>query len=391
MINLKNNKILKSVINLIDEKSNGAITKLHSFYYIGDLEEYLVNGYIAYRGDSPYLKKIIAMDMLIRFPDSVKYLNGIYYSSRDSSVGYAVPTHIHKAIQDGIYRTSTLIKHLDMIKTEADHLNVAYNNVQGLRWPGESFDGPRPQDPDPEYLEVNMNVALLVFMINSKRGQIRAKSIEESYIEANIETLVEYFDKNILYGPNDRAQMSGLYPRYANKQTPKYDYVYEPKTGFNSEYLVTLKNNLPVKYRRDANWIMNSDTGRLIADEMGLSKERELPNTILGIPVIYNDYMDSVDSKDSVPVILVNLRKAYTFAYGEKNKGPSVRRFEEEIRSEKEEILALSRYRLGGRLTNPDALRVLLLKNEYGTKNNSTEVNHIYSNETEIATKLGSK
>jgi HK97 family phage major capsid protein len=124
---------------------------------------------------------------------------------------------------------------------------------------------------------------------------------------------------------------------------------------------------------------------------MGLSKERELPNTILGIPVIYNDYMESVDSKDSVPVILVNLRKAYTFAYGEKNKGPSVRRFEEEIRSEKEEILALSRYRLGGRLTNPDALRVLLLKNEYGTKNNSTEVNHIYSNETEIATKLGSK
>jgi hypothetical protein len=53
--------------------------------------------------------------------------------------------------------------------------------------------------------------------------------------------------------------------------------------------------------------------------------------------------------------------------------------------------LSRRRYRLGGRLTNPDALRVLLLKNEYGTKNNSTEVNHIYSNETEIATKLGSK
>ena len=391
MIKLNGSKLIGSVINFIDEKSNGAITNLHNSRYIGNLEEYLLYGWVVIQNPSPYLKPILKMDTLIRLSLANRFSKG-YSISRDYSVGFTIPVKTYKAIMDGIYSRSNMLKHLDVIKTDSDRVIVPYNNTQGLRWPGEVPPAYRIVDPEPEYIDINTNVALLVFTISSKPNQIRARSIEDDYIESNIETLVEYFDRAIPYGSKSSAKISGLYPKSdTDAPTPNYSYVIEVES-FDTDHMRTLKNSLPVKYRKDAAWIMNTDTGRLLSDLLLLDVNNDLPNRILGIPVIYNDYMDSLDSHDSAPVIVVNLKKAYTFTQGSYSKGPSVRRFEEDIRSEKEQIMALSRYRWGGMLTNPDALRVLRIKNEQGSiSDNSTSANHIYNNIDEVVNELGSK
>lgn len=381
MIKLDGNKAIGSAFDFIDKKLNGAITKLHKHPYIGNLEDYLLNGYISIRDPSKYLQPLIKLDKQVRFSSGPKRFMFNY----DASVGYPVPNHIYQEIKNGIYSKSVILKHLNVVKTDSDRVTVAYNNVQNLRWPGEPVTPDRAPDREAEYIEVNTNVALLVFTISAKRNQVRSRSIEDEYIESNVETLVEYFDRNIIYGEDAAGKISGLYPRPSDQTiVPDYSYVHEIQS-FDGDYLIVLKNDLPVKYRKDASWIMNSDTGRLLADRMKLEVEHDLPATILGIPVIYNDYMDSVDTKDGAPVIIVNLHKAYTFTQGIIGKAPSVRRFEEDIRSEKEELMALTRYRIGGKLTNPDALRVLRVKNQKGLiRDNQTSLNRIYSNVNDL-------
>lgn len=382
MLKTKRNKIIGSVLNFIDNKTDGAISNLHKTRYIDNLEEYLLYGYVAFRQTSKYLKPLIDIDRSVRLSS----VSNLYNSRVDHSIGFAMPERVYRAIYEGVYKRSSLLKHLDIVETDSDRVTVAFNNVQHLRWPGE-MPLYREEDPEPKYIEVNNNVALLSFLFSSKRDITRAKSLEQDYIESNIETLVEYFDRAILYGEISPAKISGLYPRYKD-EAPDYSYIHQIDT-FDSEYLTTLKNSLPVKYRDEASWIMSKDTGRLIADDMEMPKDAELPISILGIPVIYNDYMDSVDTRDGVPVILANLNKAYTFTQGIKGKAASVRRFNEDIRSEKEQLLALTRYRWGGKLTNPEALRVLRIENfasQTGIKPNNSE--NVYSNLTEIKEKL---
>ena len=386
MIKLENIKPLISLVSFIDEKTNGALSDLYSPRYIGNLEDYILKGHIVLRDQAFYIKPLSKLERLVQFSDNFKQ----YRSGSDRSIGFTVPEHIRKAIMDGIYKRSSMFRHMNVIKTDADYVTVPYNNVQHLRWPGEISGKSNLPDPDPEYLEVNTNVALLAFTVSSKKDQVRARSIEEDYIEANIETLVEYFDRAILYGDRSPAKISGLYPKPVNSDIePSYSYILDFESEFDAEQLVKVKNDLPVKYREGASWIMNKDTGRIVADMMELDAEYKLPPMILGIPVIYNDYMDSVDSRNSVPVMLVNMAKAYTFTQGHNGKGPSVRRFEEGIRDEKEEFLVLSRYRWGGKLTNPNAIRVMRLKNSTSyTVNTLADTNKIYSDIEQIRTKL---
>lgn len=388
-------RLFEAAFDLIDHNTNDKLTNLIYSKYIENLSEYILNGYVEMQKASKYLKPLVDLDNKIRRSQSHSSIANV-----STGVGFRVPSWIQHKIFNTLEKRSVMLSKINIIKTEEDTITVPYHNVNRMRWPGEPvLDTERLKDPESEFIKVSLQVALLCSFFSSDPKIVRVKSIEDDYIESNIESLIEYFDQAILYG-DGQGKIGGLYPRSINDDTlPNYGYIVDVDKGVYSEHFIQIKNSMPVKYRDNAYWIMSKDMGRKVTkmrDNRGelfihLEDHLEIPYSILGIPVIYNDYMDSDDNSNSVPIMLVNLDKAYTFIQGIKTRGPSVRRFEEPLASEKEQVMALTRYRWGGKLTNPDAIRVLRVKNTEMPKAKEfivSEIHRIYSNETELKEKL---
>lgn len=353
---------------------------------IEDMEDYILNGHIKQR-------------MRHRIYKRSRVLGKTFWGS-DASIGFTIPKEARDKIMDRIIQKSIMLKHIDIIETEADHLTMPTNHIQKLRWPGESPNPNKEVEKLPDVAKVLMHVALLTIVMPNSVKDNKENDITEEYIEANASILASYLDEAILYG-SGQGQITGLYSK--NKDISPSSLpasMVEINGAITTDSLIAVKNGLPIKYRDSATWIINKDVGLKIAsmtDSMGklicnleTTSEYCLPVKILGMPVIYNDYMDYEDITDGVPVMLVDLKAAYTLI---RREIMSMRRFEDSAQAEFDQVLLLCRHRWGGNLTSIDAVSVLKVHNPpaflKGTKEEVQQA--VYATVKEITRKMGDK
>ena len=76
--------------------------------------------------------------------------------------------------------------------------------------------------------------------------------------------------------------------------------------------------------------------------------------------------VDNSARKETVPVILINMNQAHTFAGRFTEKGPQLELWRgNNLRKRRDYVL--SRYRVGGMLTNNQAVRILRVSNTNNT------------------------
>lgn len=381
------NAKLARLFSFIDEHTDDAISKSYTTMSVDDFEEYVLKGKLKVRKPSFLARKISRIDP--RYPKPWVYTDAsgnvtTYSRGSDASIGFKISPSMRKKFYARFTKNSSMYKHLNITELNDDHVNLLY----------------------PAPVRVPLYVALITYVVSTNPHIVRIKSVEDEFLDINSEVLARLIDQGILYNCQP-GRLTGIYPRdpydmfnekepalrwpgvipgTAKEERPEGDHIFDV-ASLAGDHFQMLISNMAVKYRNGMQWIINRETGRIVnnlKDKNGNSivihcNEEGLPVTILGIPVIYNDYMDSVDNsarKETVPVILINMNQAYTFLQGGSQKGPSVRAFGEGITSEKEEIIVLSRYRVGGMLTNNQAVRILRVSNTNNTNQVNKETNN---------------
>lgn len=297
-----------------------------------------------------------------------------------NSTGYPLCNKDQKELKENIETQSVMLPEVRQIVTSTDRATLTFPAYNEPRWPGEM-----PRDPQamrsPEIIDIPVHVMLISLTMGNSALEDPTFCVRDEFLEAASEAVAVAYDQLIPYG-DGQGKLEGLWRRDKEWKEKDYQRAYSHErypldfaTIIESAPTVDdyqkLFNAVPPKYRANSKWYMNSSTGLhlasirnekgdLVIDPNDASVAAVgVPDRYMGHEIVYNEYMDDIGKAGNVPVFFGDIKKAYAVA---RRDSVSLRRFNDSMYAELDQILLLGRARLGGQVINPDAYRVMRVK-----------------------------
>ena len=309
-----------------------------------------------------------------------------YSSGSDASAGFAVPpdwvSELNKNIMTQTVMapecrtrttTSDRIVQPNLITTDARRAHVAQ-----VRWPGEmpgsSAEHEATQDTYSQ-VDIPIHVMLVSYSATNSALEDVTFSLENEINEAFSEAVAIAYD-DLIWGGNGQGKLEGIVVnqsvighRSTSIQTVSG---YVPTGSANgivtADTLKTMLFHLPRGYRPNAKWYMNSDTaleistlkdgqGNYLIDNRidALQNSGGMPEKLLGLPIVYNEYADSIAS-NGYPIVLGDLRRGYVIG---KRVDFAIRRFDDSAVADLDQVKFIGRARIGGQVLLPASMKVM--------------------------------
>ncbi len=308
-----------------------------------------------------------------------------YFGGSDASVGFAVPPDWVNELNKNIMTQTVMAAECKMRTTTSDRIvqptlvttDARRAHAAKVRWPDEVItDDTESRTIEDQYAQTDVPIHVMLISLTAGNSALEdvTFSLEDEINEAFSEAVAVAYDE-LIWGGDGQAKLEGIVTnnrvigsRSAGVTTVGgYVPTGSPNGIVTADVLKEMLFHLPRGYRARAKWYMNSDTGLQIAtlkDGEGnyLIDQRDeslqavgVPDRLLGRPIVYNEYADSVET-NQYPIILGDLSKGYLIG---KRVDFSIRRFDDAKYAEKDQVLFLGRARLGGQVIQPAAIKVL--------------------------------
>ena len=318
-----------------------------------------------------------------RFDSATKSVK-TYNSGTDSAGGFAVPPDWVNELNKNIMSATVMAGECKTRTTTSDRIiqpNLVTTDgrrahAARVRWPGELPAATDHRATEDTYSQVDVPIHVMLISMAASNSSLEdiTFSLEDEINEAFSEAVAVAYDE-LIWGGDGQGKMQGI---VNNSQvngsastgvTSVSGYVATGSTDgiVNADCLKQMLFHLPRGYRAKAKWFMNSDTGLQIStlkDGEGnyLIDQRDealqnvgVPERLLGLPIVYNEYASDVSS-GNYPIVLADLSRGYIIG---KRVDFSIRRFDDSNYAELDQVLFLGRARIGGQVLQPAAIKLL--------------------------------
>lgn len=297
------------------------------------------------------------------------------------ATGYPLCKKDLKELQQNVATQSVMLNEVKQVQTSTDRATLTNQADNKTNWPGEVPQSSRNSGHTPNIITIPVNVMLISLTAGNAALEDPTFSIRDEFLEAASEAIAVTYDQLVIYG-DGQGKLSGLFRRDKEWKEKDYQLFYTDKR-YSKDFITVVESKplaadfqklvdiLPPKYRANAKWLMNSNTGLYLAglkDEKGdyvidqtlpILQTVGVPDNYLGLPIVYNEYMDDVGIAGNAPVFLGDYKKAYTVA---KRDAVSLRRFVDATYAELDQMLLLGRARIGGEAVDNNAYRVMRIQ-----------------------------
>ena len=310
-----------------------------------------------------------------------------YFGGSDASAGFAVPpdwvAELNKNIMTQTVMapecrtrttTSDRIVQPNLVTTDARRAHAAE-----VRWPGEVITDPTTahRTIEDQYSQVDVPIHVMLMSLTAGNSALEdvSFSLEDEINEAFSEAVAIAYDE-LIWSGDGQGKLQGIVvndqvtgTRSLNMQTVSgYVPTGSPDGIVTPDVLKEMLFHLPRGYRQRSKWYMNSNTALQIAtlkdgegnyfiDERDASLQSTggVPLTLLGKPIVINEYADDI-VEDGFPIVLGDLSRGYLIG---KRVDFSIRRFDDSNYAELDQVLFLGRARVGGQVLTPASMKTL--------------------------------
>ena len=275
----------------------------------------------------------------------------------DSEGGYLVPDEFERTLVQALEGENTLRSYLHVITTSNGTHKIPVVASKGeASWIDEN--GAYPEDDD-TFSQVNIDAHKLGTIIKVSEELLNDSAFDlESYFSAEFARRIGAKEEEAFITGNGSSKPTGIL------ESAEVGVTAASATAITADEIIDLFYSLKAPYRKNAVWVVNDSTIKAIRklkDGNGqyiwqpALKDGDF-DTLLGRPVLTSAYMPEIGAK-AKPVMFGDL----SFYWVGDRQGVTFKRLNERY-ADMGQVGFLTSKRLDGKLTLPEAIKVLQMK-----------------------------
>ena len=275
----------------------------------------------------------------------------------DSEGGYLVPDEFERTLVQALEGENTLRSRLHVITTSSGTHKIPVVASKGeASWIDEN--GAYPEDDD-TFSQVNIDAHKLGTIIKVSEELLNDSAFDlESYFSAEFARRIGAKEEEAFITGNGSSKPTGIL------ESAEVGVTAASATAITADEIIDLFYSLKAPYRKNAVWVVNDSTIKAIRklkDGNGqyiwqpALKDGDF-DTLLGRPVLTSAYMPEIGAK-AKPVMFGDL----SFYWVGDRQGVTFKRLNERY-ADMGQVGFLTSKRLDGKLTLPEAIKVLQMK-----------------------------
>ena len=275
----------------------------------------------------------------------------------DSEGGYLVPDEFERTLVQALEGENTLRSYLHVITTSNGTHKIPVVASKGeASWIDEN--GAYPEDDD-IFSQVNIDAHKLGTIIKVSEELLNDSAFDlESYFSAEFARIIGAKEEEAFITGNGSSKPTGIL------ESAEVGVTAASATAITADEIIDLFYSLKAPYRKNAVWVVNDSTIKAIRklkDGNGqyiwqpALKDGDF-DTLLGRPVLTSAYMPEIGAK-AKPVMFGDL----SFYWVGDRQGVTFKRLNERY-ADMGQVGFLTSKRLDGKLTLPEAIKVLQMK-----------------------------